>query len=407
MRLLMVAPMPPQARAPGAIPLVLHAQLRALLPRHEVTLVFPVGPDTGEHAAAEGLRAAGLEVHAAPLMVPTPAQRWRRRWRLASMWLRGRSPWRTAWFFDPGVQRTLDRLLAEGRFDLVQVEDSAMGVYRYRTEAPVVFTEHEVRRPRQFRWRACAEGGWRAALGELDWQRWSGYQRAVWGRFDRVQVFTGRDAQAVAALAPELADRVRVNPFAVALPPPADPRREEPASLLFVGNFTHRPNVDAALWLGREVMPELRARRPGVRLTVVGICPPPELLGLACADTEVTGPVPEIEPLLERAAVVLAPIRIGGGMRMKVLQSMAMGKAVVTTPRGAEGLTVEGRSPPLRVAPDAAGIAGAVIDLLDNAPERRALGQEARDFVAAHFSPEAYARRLEAVYGELVLQRAF
>jgi hypothetical protein len=104
------------------------------------------------------------------------------------------------------------------------------------------------------------------AFGEADWQRWRKYQLSVWRRSDRIQVFTPRDAEAVAALAPDLAERVRVNPFGVELPAPLDDRLEEPGHVLFVGNFTHPPNVDAALWLGTEIMPALRTCYPGVRL---------------------------------------------------------------------------------------------------------------------------------------------
>ena len=403
MNILMVTPMPPQPQAPGAIPLVLHAQLAGLAPHHKLTLVTIVGDDPAEAAAVERLRESGVEVHAARLIEPAGLRRWQRRWRLASDWLGGRYPWRTAWFRAPQAQRILDRLLAERRFDLVQVEDSAAGAYRYRTQVPVVFTEYEVRRPRPIDWSARSRASLlRWALGEADWRRWPRYHTAVWRRFDRIQVFSPRDAGAIAAIAPELADRVRVNPFSVELGAAADPGREEHGALLFVGNFTHAPNVDAALWLGREIMPLLRARSPGVRLTIVGICPPEAVRALACDDIVVTGPVPEIEPFVERAAVVLAPLRIGGGMRMKVLHSMGLGKAVVTTLRGAEGLAVDGRRPPLALAEDAEGIAGAAAALLAADDERRALGRAARAFVAEHHSPSAYVRRLEALYAELL-----
>jgi glycosyltransferase involved in cell wall biosynthesis len=136
---------------------------------------------------------------------------------------------------------------------------------------------------------------------------------------------------------------------------------------------------------------------------LVGSYPPPEVQALAAADICVTGRVPEVEPWLEQAAVVLAPVRIGGGMRTKVLQGMAMGKAVVTTPLGAEGLsTVDGR-PPLVIGQDAASLAQATAALLASARERRVLGASARTFVAKHFSAEAYVRRLESVYAELTL----
>ena len=403
MNILLVTPMPPQAQAPGAIPLVLHAQLTALMRRHEVTLVTPIGTDPGEIEAVARLRKLGIEVHAPPLMDARAGRRWQRRGQLGGDWLIGRYPWRTAWFRSPALQQVLDELLATPRFDLVQVEDNAMASYTYRTCTPTVLTEHEVRRTRRVNWRRLmGHGALRHAFDELDWQRWARYQPSAWEQFDRIVVFTHRDAGMIGEIAPELQQRVRVNPFGVMAPPAADPGREEDGQLIFVGNYTHAPNVDAALWLGREIMPRLRRLRPGVRLNIVGIYPPEEVQALGGPDIVVTGAVPEIEPWLERAAVVLAPLRIGGGMRMKVLHSMAMGKAVVTTPRGAEGLEIEGQHPPLAVAEDADAVAAAAAGLLADAERRRKLGVAARAFVLAHFSPEAHVRRLEGIYAGLL-----
>ncbi len=395
--------MPPQSQAPGAIPMVLHAQLAALMPRHRLTLVAVAGPDPAEWEAVDRLLASGIEVHAARRSEPRGFRRWQRRWHWATVWLRSRYPWRTVWFWEPGLQRILDRLLAEKSFDVIQVEDNAMGIYRYRTQTPIVFTEHEVRRPRSIDWQSRSQAGWlHWAWREADWHRWPAYQRAIWRKFDLLQVFTSRDAEAIGAIAPELASRVRVNPFGIDLPPRFDDRREKDGSLLFVGNFTHPPNVDAALWLAHAIMPLLRAHYPGVRLTLVGHYPPQPVQALACDDIVVAGRVRQLEPYLEQAAVILAPIRIGGGMRMKVLHSMAHGKAVVTTPRGAEGLALNGQPLPLAIASDAEGIAGATIKLLASADTRRELGRRARAFVAEHYSAPAYARRLEAIYAEVL-----
>ena len=403
MNILLVTPMPPQAQAPGAIPLVLHAQLTALMQRHQVTLVTPIGTDPGEADAVAHLRKLGIEVYAPPLMDADSGRRWERRRQLAGDWLIGRYPWRTAWFRSGALQQVLDELLAARRFDVVQVEDNAMASYAYRTPTPKVLTEHEVRRARHVHWRSLAgRGAIKRAFDELDWQRWGRYQRSAWTQFDRIAVFTQRDAEAIGEMAPELRPRVCINPFGVVAPPAADPAHEEEGQLIFVGNYTHAPNVDAALWLGREIMPRLRQLHPRVKLNIVGIYPPEEVLALGGPDIVVTGPVPEIEPWIERAAVVLAPLRIGGGMRMKVLHSMAIGKAVVTTPRGAEGLAIEGQQPPLVVAEEADTVAAAVAALLADAERRRRLGAAARAFVLEHFSPEAHVRRLEGVYAGLL-----
>ncbi len=406
MKVLMVTPMPPDAQAPGAMPRVFQAQLTALLERHTVTVITVAGPDAHERQAVERLRAAGVEVRAVVRTEPQGRDRWARRWRLGSGWLRG-YPWRTVWFYEPQAQALIDAALTEPGWEVVAVEDNAMGRYQYRTPAPTIYTEHEVRWPRPVAWRAWRPSrslAW--AAEELDWARWRPYQLGVWSRFDRLQTFTARDAEAIQSLAPGLAARVRVNPFGVELPAPADPACERPGALLFVGNYTHWPNVDAALWLAQEIMPRLRRLTPGVRLQLVGLYPPASVRALAGPDIEVVGPVPEIEPLAARAAVVLAPVRVGGGMRMKVLHSMALGKAVVTTPRGAEGLAIDGVPPPLVVAEDADRLARATAALLADPGRRQALGRRARAFVAEHFSPPAYARRLEAIYVELAARVA-
>ncbi len=402
MRILLVTPMPPQPEAPGAIPLVLYAELIGLMAQHSITLVTVAGPDPAEWAAVDHLQTMGVDVHAVRRTQPQGWQRWQRRWRWATKWLQGRWPWRTIWFWEPELQRILDHLLGERSFDVIIIEDNALGIYRYDTATPRLFTEHEVRRPRAINWHAGPPMNWlRWAWREADWQRWPQYQAAVWRRFDRIQVFTRRDAEAVIALAPDLSERVQVNPFGIDLPAPIDTALEEEGHVLFVGNFTHPPNVDAALWLGHDIMPLLRKHQHGVHLTLVGIYPPPAVQVLACDDIVVTGLVPEIEPFFKRAAVIVAPLRIGGGMRMKVLQAMALGKAVVTTPRGADGLTIDGQQPPLIVAENAEKIAEATAALLQSRDTRQSLGCRARAFVGENFSPQAYARRIEAAYVEL------
>ena len=401
MKVLLVVPVPPQGDGAGAIPVLLHAELQGLTQLHEVTLVTAVGDEPGEAEALERLREQ-VEVHAADRRRPPPGGRRRRRQlRLAATWARGRWPWRTAWFAEPGIQRLVDRLAAERSFDVVAVEDSAMSVFRYPPGVPTVFTHHEVLRPRPVSWKPGPPARWPGwAFGELDWRRWKRFQAEAWRRFDLVQVFSRRDADSIAALAPEVASRVRVDPFGLVLPPRADPAREVPGTILFVGAFHHPPNRDAAIWLAREILPAVLERAPGARLRVVGSAPPPEVRELAGPRVEVVADAPSVRPHLEEAAVVMAPVRTGGGMRMKVLQAMAAGKAIVTTPRGTEGYTGFGEEPPLAVGESGEEIAAATAALLEDDAKRRSLGDGARAFAERHHSPEAWAARQTAVFEE-------
>ncbi|HXR60366.1 MAG TPA: glycosyltransferase family 4 protein [Solirubrobacterales bacterium] len=407
MKVLLVTPVPPQADGGGAIPVLLDAQLQGLRRLHEVTLVTAVGDEPGQAEAVERLRGV-VEVLAADRRRPPPGRRRRRRQlRLATTWARGPWPWRTVWYADPGIQAILDRLAAGRDFDVVAVEDSAMSVFRYPAEVPSVFTHHEVLRPRPLTRPPASPRRWPGwAFGELDWRRWAGFQRRAWNRFDLVEVFSRRDAETLAELAPEVAPRVRVDPFGLVLPPAAVPDREIAGTVLFVGHFAHSPNRDAARWLAGEIMPEVRTRFPAARLRIVGSEPPPEIEALAGPQVEVVANAPSVLPHLEQAAVVLAPVRTGGGMRMKVLQAMATGKAVVTTPRGREGYDCFGEEPPLAVAADESEIAATTAALLEDGGRRRELGERAREFAERHCGPDPWARRMTAVYEEACAARA-
>lgn len=403
MRILIVATVPPDPDGAGAIPILLHAQLSGLRERNEVTLVSAVGDEPGEAEAAARVADTGIDAHFADRRRPaTASARWPRRARLVRAWLGG-TPWRAAWFATPGIQEILDRLGAEREFDVAVVEDSAMSGFRLPAGVPTILTEHEVLRPRRTirpPTRPARWPGW--AFAELDWRKRPPFQRAAWRRFDRVLAYGSRDAAAIAELAPEVSDRVRVCPFGIELPPPPAPGGERPGPVLFSGNFTHWPNRDAALWLAREIMPAVRARQPGAQLQIVGASPPAEIVALAGPGIEVHADVPSVDPHIEAAAVVVAPVRSGGGMRMKVLQALAAGKAVVTTGRGAEGFDCFGEPPPLAIAGGAGPFAAEVAALLADPGRREELGHRARAFAEAHHGPAAWAARLQSAYEEAI-----
>jgi len=402
MRILLVTSMVPDAGGVGAIPKLLAAQLQGLRERgHEVTLLTSFGEDPGQAEAAARLLDSDLDAHILDRRRSRSARRrWRVRAELAATWATRRWPWRVV-CGAAGLQPLLDRVAAAREFDVVAVEDNPVAVLRFPAGLPVVLTEHEAIRAPASQWRSprLSERP-RRALRARDWRRWEGFLPVLWERFDLLQVFCDADAAEVRRIAPALAPRVRVDPYGMILPAATDPARERPGTVLFTGTFAHLPNRDAARWLAAEIMPAVRARHPQARLRVVGSAPPPEILALAGDGIEVIADAPSMEPHLEAAAVVVAPVRSGGGMRMKVLEAMARQKAVVTTGLGAEGFASLEPEPPLRIADDAAGIAAGIAALLGDDGERRALARRAREFAERHHSPAAWAARLEAVYEE-------
>jgi glycosyltransferase involved in cell wall biosynthesis len=155
------------------------------------------------------------------------------------------------------------------------------------------------------------------------------------------------------------------------------------------------PNEDGVRWFANEVLPLLRQRRPAVKFTVVGRDPNPDLRALGRAlGIGVTGTVPDVRPYLARAGVVVVPLRIGGGTRLKIFEAMSMSKAVVSTTVGAEGLALEDGAH-LRLADEPGTFAAAIDEVLGDRNTARRLGRQAAEFVRARFSWEASGEAFE------------
>ena len=182
--------------------------------------------------------------------------------------------------------------------------------------------------------------------------------------------------------------------------------RSDPAGggdrLVFAGGMSWYPNREAMSWFLAEIWPRIRARRPRARLTIVGSHPPPDVLRAVAAGDGVEAPglVPDIRPFVCEAAVYVCPLRVGGGTRLKILDAWAMGKAVVSTSLGCEGLhAVPGRD--LEVADDPAAFADRVCALLADPGRRRALGAAGRARVVAEFAWPGVAAGMLDLYAEL------
>jgi glycosyltransferase involved in cell wall biosynthesis len=165
------------------------------------------------------------------------------------------------------------------------------------------------------------------------------------------------------------------------------------------------PNVDAILYFARDILPLVRREIPQVTITVAGRLPSPHLLALAHADKHirVTGSVDDIRPYIVRASVYVVPLRIGGGTRLKIFEAMAMGKAIVSTTIGAEGLPVtDGKEILIADRPDS--FAHAVVSLLRQPEKRRQLGSSARGLVELKYRWSMVSDLFEEVLHRVVRQ---
>ena len=238
-----------------------------------------------------------------------------------------------------------------------------------------------------------------AAYSFVQWQRLRRYEAQVCRRADRVLAVSDVDAEMLRKLVPGLDVTVVPNGVDTQTYRPEPPDPQIPENLLvFTGTMDFRPNVDAVLWFAQKVLPAVQAEVPDVHFFVVGQRPHRRLETLRDDPAiTLTGWVKDTRPYIASAAVYVAPLRIGGGTRLKLLEAMAMSKPVIATSLGAEGYPVtDGRELLLADAPT--DFAAAVVTLL-RAPEQRvALGQVARAFVERQYDWHAIVPRVEAVY---------
>ena len=159
--------------------------------------------------------------------------------------------------------------------------------------------------------------------------------------------------------------------------------------ILFVAGFAHPPNVDAARWFVAEVLPLVRASVPGVRVTLVGSNPHVDVLALAGNGVEVTGYVSDerLAAYYGSARVAVAPLRFGGGVKGKVLESLRFGVPCVTTSTGLQGL--DDATAFMHACDDAEAFAARLVQLLGDDAEWGRVSVASRRFIAEHYSPEA------------------
>ncbi|MGD1996366.1 MAG: glycosyltransferase [Anaerolineae bacterium] len=372
-----------------------------LASRHQVSLLSFQAPGQSLRSDSPlGLACESIET------IPQPARTRSRRLRdliltdLPDMALRLESA---------AFRQRLSAWLARAAFDVVHVEGIELAPYLDLLESTsprpfVVFDDHnceyllqkrafvtDLGQPR--RWHA-------AAYSFVQWRRLQKYEIRACRRSGLVVAVSEPDAHALRELIPELEPLVVPNGIDLSayrsdLPPP--PEMGEGA-LVFTGKMDFRPNVDAMLWFARRALPRIRQEVPQTHVWVVGQRPH-RRLDVLRDDPAVTltGRVEDVRPYIAGAAVYVAPLRMGGGTRLKLLEAMAMERAVVATRLGAEGFPLTGGRE-LLLADTAETFADAVVSLLHDPNRRAALGRAALRFVETRYDWRVLTPRLEAAY---------
>jgi glycosyltransferase involved in cell wall biosynthesis len=359
--------------------------------RHRVTLL------TYDTAGSDAVALGGIGVD---VRLVTRGNGRLRLWKWLSIFL-PRS-FRSRYFYSAGMQRAIGDLLASDAFDVVQVESTELWAFDLRSPGSrhvVVLDAHNVFAELLRRIATHQVGILNRLYWELERAKFVREERACWRRVDGSVLTSEREAAIVratpgvraAAVVPNAVDFDHFRPSNGPV---------EPREIVFTGLMSYPPNQDAVAYFAREVLPQILSSLPDVIFTVVGKEPPASLTALAGPHVRFTGWVLDTRPYLARAAVIVVPLRAGSGTRLKILEALAMGKGIVSTSIGCEGLAITaGRE--LLVADQPESFAQAVIRLIVDPGEAAELGRRGRELVEAEYGWPAAARLLEAFYDRL------
>jgi sugar transferase (PEP-CTERM/EpsH1 system associated) len=366
---------------------------RQLAARHRVTLAAYAGAADGD--AVERLRA---EFPVEVVTRDVPSRLARRAKQVRS--LASRTPYDSLATYSKEMQRLIDRIAAERRVDVVQIESTLLSIFRLPEDALVIVDEHNIDYEYYARMRENERSLLRRAFYRLEELRFRRFEQRCWRDVDGCVMTSDREAEEVRAVAPGTPTAGVPNGVDVEYFRPTD-EPVEPRTIVFNGTLDYRPNLDGASFLVRQVLPRVRDRYPDVRVVLVGRGSPAELDAFRGHGVEVTGEVPDVRPYLARAAVVAVPIRTGSGTRLKVVEGLAMGRPMASTTVGCEGVDVRDGEH-LLIADTPEAFADAIVRLFEDPALGDQLARAGREKMVAEYSWEYAGELLESLYREVL-----
>jgi polysaccharide biosynthesis protein PslH len=385
-----VIPYPPKS----GVHLRSYNLLRGIASRHDVDLLsFVQEPWLDVFYSS---RQAGLEECASELgklcrsvqFLPIDnLKRWKGKLRTAAEGLICPTSYTIRWLQSGQAHAAFASAASRNSYSLVHFDTIGLAPFRkHFSQTPASLGHHNIESHMLTRRGANERNHLKRMYFLLEGERVRRYEARVAGDFELHTTCSELDSARLHAVAPSILPVTVPNGVDTEYFRPT-PSESTLPSLIFVGSLNWYPNVDAVLFLLREVWPKAKERHPDLRLDIVGSAPPPSVLGLAAGlnDVQVHGFVDDVRPLMDAATIYVCPIRDGGGTKLKVLDAFAMEKCVIAHPVACEGIHV---SPDVNVklAETAESFVDAIDRLMKDPSARQAMGRAARRLVVERYS---------------------
>ncbi len=367
---------------------------------HDVVLLsFLLGRSDRDHF--DGLEPHCEKVIGVDLVRPS----WTRMLRAAKSVMGGSRPFIISDYHRAEMERTVTRVIEEVKIDVVHAHFLHVGQYvMQKGRAAWVYDAHNLEHVLWERFSRFQKNPLMRIFAQLQLPKFVDWQQRVAKMSEKIVTLSDDDRDEYLRIAPDADITTVSNGADIDFFAPLDHVPTEDGAIIYFANFGWPPQDDAAIYFHNEVFPAVKRAVPNAKLYLVGKTPPEAIQRLAGDDVVVTGFVEDIREYIQRAAVVVLPLRVGAGTKHRVFQSLSMEKPLVTTSVGAEGIALE-HGKTAMITDDSDAFAQHTIELLQDPARREAMGRAGRELVVANYDWRSNYQVLERVFQEAVAKR--
>ncbi|MCU0666426.1 MAG: glycosyltransferase, partial [Candidatus Omnitrophica bacterium] len=305
------------------------------------------------------------------------------------------------YFYSKEMEETIKNCLQAHPIDLVQVEYANMAYYAQSISGiPKILVEHDASIYTLNK--SCEKPAFGKIFRFLDWMNFKRFQKNIYRYFDKIIAFTDEDARIIQKATS--ADKINIIPISIDVDnykPHSDCPRD--IDILFIGHMLHYPNIDGLRYFIKKILPLIKENNPKFKFNIIGSGLRKEEFGIKDNENiSVTGEVGDVKEYLARAKILVVPIRLGSGIKVKILEAMAAGVPVVATEEAASGLkAVNGKD--LYIASSREDFANKVLDLLQDKTKRNTMASNAKKVIKDYYDVNKTFEQEELLRRRLML----